>query len=203
MWTWIFLIGFALASAVALALYFNLRWRQESIDYWHRSYKDAERKRRETETALFSALAGYCRSDFDRRMLCAQVELTTEDGERHVRFNAAPGGTDGESWRFSVDVKDGGIAAYVCIEAWPGGRKSYLFMRVEPGEEWHRNAVRLVEEAKRGAAAKLTHQEAGPLVRAFLGDERRPAWTSRIDFGPAPSRHGEFPSLDDPMDDMD
>ena len=206
MWQWIFLAGFALAAALAGFLYSGTSWRQQAIDYWKKSYGEERDRRRKAETDLFTSLAGYCRADFFRRGLCAKVEAEDQGDDRVIRVRAAPADVEGESWSFSVTMPRRGYGVspgYLSIEAWPGGERAYLFLRVEPGEAWHDRAARLVTYERRGpSGSHLPHELARLFIEAFFGQDRPPAVTWSLPLAPRPTQE-RFPSLDDPMDDMD
>ncbi|GEM_PF-4118303 len=207
MWTWIFGIGFALASLAAIVFARGASLWKSLSDFWktraahdEKGRKAAERERRETQLLLLDALATYCRRDFHRRALSADIAIV-RDGEK-TRFSllAAPAARADECWRFSVTLEGPGRHAYIGATVQPGGRDSDLFLRVEPGEDWHRQGVLAIEAAGRFPGSRLSYQEAMPIIDALLGQEREPRWKTRIAFGPPPRT---FPSLDDPMDDMD
>ena len=185
MWTWIFGFCFVLA---ALTAFLFARWTnfwEERSTYWKESSEDWEKKHHDAQAELFNALAGYCRKDFFRRGLCAEVEVTTRGDERECRFHAAPFEEDGESWSFRVDMKNAIAPVWLSITAQPGGERTHLFLSFKPGEKWHRRAIALFEALRHDSGgSRLTHLEALSLVRAFLGADQKPLLTSRITFDP-------------------
>lgn len=204
MWTWIFLVIAILASFIAFVLWLNAGEWRGLLEYWKARSEESDAKLREERLERFSTLAAYCRADFSRRMLCAEVTSTSKGAERTIVIRGAPGGQSGESWRLSVTVEHAGLPVHASIGAAPNGRASeVLALKLEPDEAWHKRAIRLFAEERESGflASKLTHEEARPLIEAFLGEEGRPALPWSVDFGPPPGSN--FPSLDDPLDDMD
>jgi hypothetical protein len=210
MWTWIFGIGFLLAAAAAVLFARGSAFWMEANAFWKKAHDETGSKLRRAEEQLFDVLRAYCRDDFRRREDLGVDITVAQDGDSWVaRGFAAPVGSYGECWLFGADLrmKDGREdRLYAWIEAAPCGESVRVFRTVEWGTDPHRRASWFIDEARRCAGKALTKTQAERCLAAFfgIGGEQKLKGSIHVPVydHPSPRREG-FPSLDDPMDDMD